>query len=77
MPKCEQCGNEYDKTFEVHIRGEAHVYDSFECAVTALAPDCKRCGVRIMGHGVETDNEIFCSAHCANLAGVEEARDRV
>jgi hypothetical protein len=30
MPKCDQCGNDYDKTFEVHRDGEVWVFDSFE-----------------------------------------------
>jgi hypothetical protein len=34
---CEVCGNDYDKTFEVHRNGETHVFDSFECAMHALA----------------------------------------
>ena len=43
MPKCETCGNDYDKTFQVTIREETHEYDSFECAIEALAPSLSRC----------------------------------
>jgi len=33
MPICETCGNDYDKTFDVLMHGEKHVFDSFECAI--------------------------------------------
>jgi hypothetical protein len=78
MTKCETCGNSYDKAFTLTMHGEAHVFDSFECAITALAPTCAHCGVRIVGHGIEADNEeMFCCAHCARAVGVSDAADRV
>ena len=77
MATCEVCGNEYDKTFEVTIEGATHTFDSFECAIHALAPVCAHCGCRIIGHGVEADGRIFCCAHCAAGAGAEGVRDRV
>jgi hypothetical protein len=44
-------------------------FDSFECAITALAPTCAHCGCRVIGHGVEIGTgEIFCCAHCADHA---------
>jgi Rieske Fe-S protein len=73
---CEVCGNEYDKTFEVRRAGETHVFDSFECAIHALAPVCEHCGCRVIGHGVEADGRIFCCAHCASEAGVGGLTDR-
>jgi hypothetical protein len=42
------------------------VFDSFECAIHALAPVCAHCQCRIVGHGMETDGKFFCCAHCAN-----------
>jgi hypothetical protein len=33
MAKCEVCGNDYDKSFEVEINGSRHTFDSFECAM--------------------------------------------
>ncbi|MFZ5855391.1 MAG: hypothetical protein ACOYZ6_01045 [Chloroflexota bacterium] len=75
--KCEVCGNEYDKTFEVRINGETHVFDSFECAIQALAPVCAHCGCRIIGHGVEADGVYFCCAHCASQNGVYGLEDRI
>lgn len=76
MARCETCGNEYDKTFEVHLANERHVFDSFECAIAALAPVCRACGCRIIGHGVEAQGTLYCCAHCASQEGVQEVRDR-
>ncbi|HEY5984327.1 MAG TPA: hypothetical protein VIU38_12730 [Anaerolineales bacterium] len=73
---CEVCGNEYDKPFEVHIDGQAHVFDCFECAIQALAPVCANCGCRILGHGMEAQGVFFCCAHCAKEQGVYELDDR-
>ncbi len=69
MATCEVCENEYDKAFEVVVGGERHTFDSFECAIHALAPVCAHCNCRIVGHGVEADGEIFCCVHCARKAG--------
>lgn len=73
---CETCGNAYDKTFAVVINGAAHVFDSFECAIQALAPICSHCQCRIIGHGVEEGGIIYCCVHCAKQAGVAGLRDR-
>ena len=75
--KCETCGNEYDKAFEVVMDGKTHVFDSFECAIQALAPRCRRCGVAIVGHGVESGGNTYCGAHCAQAEGVGGAQDRI
>lgn len=77
MGKCEYCGNEYDKSFEVVMAGQEHTFDSFECAIQALAPRCATCGVRIMGHGLEADGTFYCCEHCATAAGVSGLNDRV
>jgi hypothetical protein len=76
MGICAQCGNNYDKTFEIILNGKTHVFDSFECAIAALAPTCPHCGVRIVGHGVEQNGAIFCCAHCAKHEGVTGLVDR-
>ena len=49
MAACEVCGNDYRLSFEVHAAGAVHVFDSFECAIHALAPVCEHCGVRVVG----------------------------
>jgi hypothetical protein len=77
MAQCEVCGNEYDKTMEITRAGETHVFDSFECAIHAIAPTCEHCGCKIIGHGIEAGDRMFCCAHCAERSGVEGARDRV
>jgi nitrite reductase/ring-hydroxylating ferredoxin subunit len=77
MARCEVCGNDYDKSFEITLGGRTHEFDSFECAIHALAPVCSHCGCRVVGHGVEASEAIFCSAHCADSEGAGEVRDRL
>lgn len=75
MGRCEGCGNEYEKSFQVVLNGEEHTFDSFECAIERLAPKCVNCGIRVIGHGVEAGERIFCCAHCARSVGVKKLRD--
>jgi hypothetical protein len=77
MATCHTCGNDYDKSFEISVGGSTHTFDSFECAIHALAPTCPHCSCRVIGHGVEADGRIFCCAHCAGESGVPELKDRV
>ena len=77
MGKCKVCGNEYDKSFVIEKEGNSHEFDCFECAIHALAPVCTNCGVKVLGHGHESDTGIFCSAFCASKQGVHELQDRV
>lgn len=77
MAICEQCGNNYDKSFEVTMHGETHIFDSFECAIQMLAPTCAHCTTRIIGHGLEADGTYYCCDNCAERAGVSGLRDRV
>lgn len=76
MAVCETCGNEYDKAFEIRRDGEAHVFDSFECAIERMAPRCDHCGCRMIGHGVEAEGVVFCCAHCAGREGEARLQDR-
>jgi hypothetical protein len=77
MARCATCGNEYDKTFEIVWQdGARHTFDSFECAIQKLAPECEVCGCRIVGHGLEADGTYYCCDHCARKSGVEVLRDR-
>jgi len=73
---CEVCGNDYDKAFEIIAGGERHTFDSFECAIQALAPRCAHCHCRVIGHGVEQGEQVYCCAHCAGESGAHEVRDR-
>jgi hypothetical protein len=77
MAQCEVCGNDYDKAFQVIVAGTTHTFDSFECAIHAVAPTCAHCGCRIVGHGVEADGRIFCCASCAKQEGDDRLTDRV
>ncbi len=77
MARCDVCGNEYDKTFQVIANGRKGTFDSFECAIHAMAPTCAHCGCKVVGHGIEANSDIFCCAHCAKHAGVTGARDRI
>ncbi len=75
--QCEVCGNDYDQAFQVVVRGAEHTFDSFECAIQALAPRCEHCDCRIIGHGTQHGSRMFCSAHCASHEGAAQMRDRM
>ncbi len=75
MAKCEVCGNDYHLAFQVIAAGERHTFDSFECAISRLAPECDHCGCRIIGHGIEADGSFYCCANCARESGVQEVTD--
>ncbi len=76
MSVCDNCGNDYHRAFEVTMDGRSYRFDSFECAINRLAPRCGHCETRIIGHGVESGERIFCCAHCAERAGVSGLRDQ-
>jgi hypothetical protein len=73
---CEVCGSDYHKTFRVIIDDTTRIFDSFECAIHALAPRCEHCDCRVIGHGVEVEGCIFCCEHCA-AQGARRERDPV
>jgi hypothetical protein len=70
------CGNEYDKAFQIKMAGNTHTFDSFECAIHSLAPECEHCGCKVIGHGVESDGRFYCCAHCASEMGNRDLTDR-
>ena len=77
MAICDQCGNEYDKAFSVKQNGRQWTFDSFECAIQALAPVCPHCQCRVIGHGVETGPGVmYCGASCAKQENHSDVRDR-
>lgn len=76
MAKCDVCGNDYDKAFQVLAGGKTMTFDSFECAIHAMAPTCEHCGCRIVGHGVESEGKMYCCASCARQVGVKGVADR-
>jgi hypothetical protein len=77
MAQCEVCGNNYYLAFEVITAGNRHVFDCFECAIHQLAPVCAHCGCKIIGHGVEAQENFFCCANCARMAGVDGVEDHI
>ena len=74
---CDLCGNEYDNCFTITRGDREGTYDSFECAITAWAPGCAHCGCRILGHGVQSGDLIFCCSHCARAYVGTDHSDRV
>ena len=60
MASCAICGNDYDKAFRVVMGEASYTFDSFECAIQALAPSCHQCGCKIIGHGVEANGAMYC-----------------
>jgi hypothetical protein len=77
MAKCETCGNDYDKAFQVTMGGRMMTFDCFECAIEAMAPRCNACGCHIIGHGLEANGNFFCCDHSAEKKGVKGLRDRL
>jgi len=69
MAKCDVCGNDYDKTFQITQQGRTQTFDSFECAIHAIAPTCTHCSCRIVGHGVEEGGKIYCLRPLCETAG--------
>ena len=76
MARCDVCGNDYDKAFSINHAGKIMIFDSFECAIHALAPRCAHCDCRVIGHGVEAEGKIFCCVHCAKNEGIKDLKDR-
>ena len=76
MARCDACGNDYDKAFEVSKDGRRYTFDSLECAAHVIAPRCEQCGLQILGHGVEEQGSIYCCASCARVHGKDQLRDR-
>lgn len=70
MAACEVCGHEDERAFTIELDGERHVFDAFECAIHLLAPECKHCGCKVIGHGSAQGGAVYCCDHCAR----EEAR---
>lgn len=72
MAVCEICGHEDDAMFTITRGGISSTFDSFECAIHAMAPRCGRCRCRVLGHGVKSGSTLYCCDHCAQQASVQE-----
>ena len=77
MARCEVCGNDYDRAFQVTMAGQTRTFDSFECAIHACAPVCAHCGCKVVGHGVQAGEKIYCCASCAHGHGALALNDRI
>ena len=68
--QCATCGHDDPRAFEVRTAtGVTAWFDSWECAIQRLAIACARCGCKVIGHGVATeDGTVYCCAHCAGVA---------
>lgn len=72
MAQCAACGNDYGRTFSVTTHdGRVLEFDCVECAAHLVAPICAWCGIRVLGHGVESDDLVFCCASCARQEAAE------
>lgn len=66
MATCDVCGNEYDKRVTIAHQERTRTFDSFEYAISAMAPVCANCGVTIIARGLENAERIYCCcALCA------------
>nr|WP_139005492.1 hypothetical protein [Arthrobacter crystallopoietes] len=69
MSHCAGCGSTAGRFFAITVNNQTRAFDSFECAIHVMAPNCSRCGCRILGHPVEAYPKVYCCSHCAGEAG--------
>lgn len=76
MAQCDVCGNDYEDAFALTtVRGDQWTFDSFECAIHAVAPRCAHCGCSVIGHGVRGAGQVFCCSHCARQQADADVAD--
>lgn len=68
MSKCETCGNPNGQFFEVVKDGKTRTFDSFDCAIEAMASPCENCGCLITGIDSVGVNARFCCSACQRQA---------
>ena len=64
MSVCITCGTDCDQSFTVNWNGRTASFDCIECMATMVAPMCRHCGCRILGHGWRIDGHQYCCEHC-------------
>jgi hypothetical protein len=69
---CEVCGKNEECCFEVHLGGEIHVFDSFECAISGLMPRCSKCGSILLSPGIQFQGMLYCSYACVGVYNMQE-----
>lgn len=68
MTVCSTCRLETREPLIINYHNKNVYYCCFECAITALAPACRQCRCKVIGHGTYGSNgEIFCSHHCLEI----------
>ncbi|CAM5283330.1 hypothetical protein MAUB1S_04703 [Mycolicibacterium aubagnense] len=70
MPVCMTCGTDCDQSFTVNWNGRSASFDCIECMATMVAPMCRHCGCRILGHPLRIDHRQYCCDHCAEAGEV-------
>lgn len=60
---------ESEDAFQVTKGGEAHVFDTFQCAIHQMAEVCTHCGCRILGNTLREGGRAYCCEHCAQVKG--------
>jgi hypothetical protein len=63
--RCDVCGNNQGRLMEIRVQDKSGTFDSFECAISMMAPICEHCQCRVIGHGLIVRGKVFCCAHCA------------
>ena len=66
MAVCDTCGNDDANALTIARGSDIGTFDSFECAIHAMAARCPQCGCRILGHGVSRDGALYCCQHCSS-----------
>jgi hypothetical protein len=65
MARCEFCGNDYGKAFQVQMPGRfIHIQSLRVRHLDACANVRSHCGGQMIGHSVEAGDRILC---CANV----------
>ncbi len=77
MARCEVCGNDYDKAFEVVLNEQSHTFDSFECAIRALAPVLHPLWLQSNWARRRSRRQHFLLCSCAEHSGAVGTQDRV
>lgn len=57
---CDTCGNHYDNSLDIAFNSKK----CYECAMNALAPSCRFCESKIVGHRIEENNLNSYCAYC-------------
>jgi len=68
VSKCETCGSQNGDLFEVVKDGVSRTFDSFDCAIEAMAALCGNCGCLVTGKNSVDRNDGFCCKACHQQA---------